>query len=448
MTPESFAECLIDRVDEGQFFVHPRAYSDPDVLRLEIEHIFSKTWCFLTHESEIRRPNDFITTYIVNTPILVTRDRSGAVCAMINACRHKGAVVCAHTKGNAPVHVCRYHAWSYDSSGKLMAMRDRSTGAYPESFRDLDHGLVRLPKVASYRGFVFGSMSSDAPPLDEFLGDMRFFLDLIVDRYPEGIEFVAGTTSYSYRANWKLQLENGMDAYHLGTAHNTLIEIQNRRRAGLGNQDVKDVAFWRNFNSMPQGIMSFEHGHTLLWTGQLSEASRPEDVAAEKVRPSVGDLKADWMRRGRNYYFFPNMQIQDSQSLMLRIFRPLAVDLTEMTTYCMAPVDEPDELRMWRLRQYEDFFNASGLASPDDSTLYEWCQEGYSAIGMPHMQGYARGLGDLVPGPDELARQIGAKPALTVSGPMNIYNETGPVQPFRAWFRMISEGMRRQAGAT
>jgi len=60
----------------------------------------------------------------------------------------------------------------------------------------------------------------------------------------------------------------------------------------------------------------------------------------------------------------------------LRTFRPLAADRTEMKSWCLAPIGEAPELRAWRLRQFEDFFNPGGLATPDDTVTYEGCQSG------------------------------------------------------------------------
>jgi hypothetical protein len=135
------------------------------------------------------------------------------------------------------------------------------------------------------------------------------------------------------------------------------------------------------------------------------------------------------------------MQIQDSQSLMLRLFRPLAVDLTEMSTFCIAPIDEEDELRDWRLRQYEDFFNVAGLATPDDSVIYEWCQEGNGAAGLPFLQGHVRGASALHPGGDAKTLEIGVDPASTYEGPFSYYSETGAQQPYLVWSRMLAAGI-------
>jgi NAD(P)-dependent dehydrogenase (short-subunit alcohol dehydrogenase family) len=48
----------------------------------------------------------------------------------------------------------------------------------------------------------------------------------------------------------------------------------------------------------------------------------------------------------------------------MRHFRPIAVDKTEVTICCIAPKGEAPHSRAHRIRQYEDFFNASGWRRP------------------------------------------------------------------------------------
>ena len=63
-----------------------------------------------------------------------------------------------------------------------------------------------------------------------------------------------------------------------------------------------------------------------------------------------------------------------------------------MKSYCLAPIGEAPELRAWRLRQFEDFFNPGGMATPDDTVTYEGCQSGFGAQPISFLQGYARGM--------------------------------------------------------
>src|SRR5690606_28221267 len=96
---------------------------------------------------------------------------------------------------------------------------------YPDSFNEEGHDLIAIGKLDSYRGFIFGSLSPFVPPLDEFLGDVRPLIDLIADQGPNGVELVPGRTIYTYQGNWKLQLDNGVDPYHLSEAHSSFLDV-------------------------------------------------------------------------------------------------------------------------------------------------------------------------------------------------------------------------------
>src|SRR5258708_12500129 len=99
----------------------------------------------------------------------------------------------------------------------------------------------------------------------------------------------------------------------------------------------------------------------------------------------MGELRAEWMLKARNTHIFPNMQIADAITLMLRTFRPLAADRTEMRSYCLAPIGEAPELRAWRLRQFEDFFNPGGMPTPAPTVPYEPSQTSLGAPPTPSL---------------------------------------------------------------
>jgi hypothetical protein len=111
------------------------------------------------------------------------------------------------------------------------------------------------------------------------------------------------------------------------------------------------------------------------------------------LRERYGMERVKWMLRQRNLTIFPNLQIVDIQSLQLRYWQPLAVNKTRMHSHCLAPIGEAPAARAFRIRQYEEFFNHSGLATSDDNLMYAFCQDGYpAAAGRMASQGYARGL--------------------------------------------------------
>jgi len=428
-----------DRPAEGVFRVHRDVYADQELFELEQKYIFERSWNFLALESQLAKTNDFVTVHIGQTPVLVTRDAKG-LRALVNVCRHKGAVVCSAEAGNSKYHVCPYHGWAYDASGKNVDIKDRKTGAYSPAFDAEDHDLVPLAKLASYKGLVFGSLTPDVPPLEDFLGDLRFFLDLMLEQGPRGMEFIPGRAVYTYRGNWKLQLDNGLDPYHLTSTHLSYIDIQSRRREGQGNVEARQFD-WAMRVAKEGGSFGFENGHAVYWLDQPEPEKRPIYPALPEIRARLSERHAEWMLKARNVHVFPNMQIADAITLMLRTFRPLAVDLTEMRSYCLAPIGEAPEVRAWRLRQFEDFFNPGGMATPDDTIVYSACQSGLSARPISFLQGHARGLGAAVQGGNDIARELGIRPTVSVKGGFTLFNEVTFHAPYREWARLMQAGV-------
>jgi benzoate/toluate 1,2-dioxygenase alpha subunit len=429
-----------DRPAEGVFRVHRAVYTDPGLFELEQRFIFEKTWNFLGLESQIPAPHDYVTTRIGVTPVILMRSAAGELGAFVNVCRHKGAKLCHAEQGNAKYHVCPYHGWAYGSDGRNVDIKDRRDGRYPAAFDAESHDLLTLPHVASYKGLVFGTLSADAPALENFLGDMRIFLDLVMDQGPRGMEFVPGRAAYIYRANWKLQMDNGVDPYHLTTTHTSYMQLQARRRKGEGHLEARQFD-WARRASADGGGMSFAHGHSLIWLDQTEPEKRPAYHDRHEIAARTGPLRTEWMIKARNVQVFPNLQIADAISLMLRVFHPVAADRTEMRSYCLAPVGEDPERRAWRLRQFEDFFNPGGMATPDDTVIYEECQRGLSAQPLGFLQGFSRGLGALQGDDDPIAASLGVRPHSAARGPFEMFNEVAFHGPYREWARMLEAGL-------
>jgi benzoate/toluate 1,2-dioxygenase alpha subunit/2,4,5-trichlorophenoxyacetic acid oxygenase 1 len=192
----------------------------------------------------------------------------------------------------------------------------------------------------SYRGFLFASLSPDVPPIEDYLGETRAFLDLVVDQSHTGeVEFVPGDSVYTFDANWKLQFENGLDYYHFASTHSSYVDILKKRNAIVGQ-----VGFTEEDAHEPegQGSFSFGYGHAVDWSIKHTQLyGRPLGIDPERldaVRKRVGARRAKWMLRQRNLTIFPNLQVIDILSAQVRTWRPLAVNKTEMESHCLAPV--------------------------------------------------------------------------------------------------------------
>ena len=430
---------ILEEPSSDTFLINREVYTSPELFELEMKHIFEGGWVFLGLESQILEPHDFFSTWIGRQPVIVSRDGDGRVHGLINACRHKAALVCHLRQGNKRTHVCAYHSWSYDSAGRNLVIKNERAGAYPESFGDRDHDLARIARLESYRGILFGSLNPDVPPLKDHLGDARAFLDLVVDQSEEGLELVPGRVSYTYDANWKMQLENCLDGYHVTSAHASYLRILERRakeQRADAPRSVFEYKGWEDPNAA-LGSFSFREGHSALWSSQPVSSAHPLFERREELERRVGPVRTRWMFNARNLSIFPNVQFAENAALQIRIMRPLAVDKTEMTTYALAPKGESAEARRKRLRQYEDFFNPSGFATPDDNVSYEDCQKGAAARLVRWSDAYVRGATARMPGPNELARELGISPAYSLTGAFETYDETLLQAPYRRWRQML-----------
>ncbi|WP_371228402.1 benzoate 1,2-dioxygenase large subunit [Pseudomonas sp. QE6] len=399
--------------EKGVYRCRREMFTDPRLFDLEMKHIFEGNWVYLAHESQIPEKNDFLTTMIGRQSIFIARNKDGVLNAFLNACSHKGAMLCRHKSGNRASYTCPFHGWTFNNSGKLLKVKDPAEAGYPEGFNcEGSHDLTRVARFESYRGFLFGSLKADVKPLVEHLGESAKIIDMIVDQSPEGLEVLRGSSSYIYEGNWKLTAENGADGYHVSSVHWNYAATQNQRQQREAGAEVKTMSAG-GWAKQGGGFYSFDHGHLLLWTRWANPEARPAFERRDELVRDHGQARADWMiENSRNLCLYPNVYLMDQFSSQIRIARPIDVNRTEITIYCIAPRGESAEARAQRIRQYEDFFNVSGMATPDDLEEFRSCQQAYqgSASGWNDM---SRGAKHWVQGADDAAREIDLAPALS-----------------------------------
>jgi benzoate/toluate 1,2-dioxygenase subunit alpha len=441
------ASLIDDRPEEGIFRVDRAIFRDADIFELEMRRIFEGGWVFLGLASQAPGPHDFFTTTVGRVPILVMRNGDGQLGAFVNSCPHKGAQVVQTRAGNARMHVCPYHSWSFDSAGRNRAIKWQRAGCYTASFDRSDHGLAPLPRFEEYSGFLFGSLVVDVPTLGQHLGGAARFLDFVVGQPEQGIELVPGAVTFTYDANWKLQLENCSDAYHFTSTHPSYIRIMERRQKGEGAVAVRSIweqsQAWReDAEGVQGGSYSFEHGHVLNWGRIGAGETHPLHESAEAITARHGEAGRDWIFNMRNLTIFPNLQIAENASSQLRVIQPLAPGRTLMRTWCIAPQGESAAARRQRIRQYEDFFNPSGMATPDDTVAYESCQRGHAGRIDPWLQGYSRGMTASRQGGNALSEAIEASPLRNVLADSQLCDETLYHNYYREWARRLTAAVQ------
>jgi benzoate/toluate 1,2-dioxygenase alpha subunit len=403
---------VIDK-EKGIYQCNRAIFTDESLFELEMKAIFEGNWVYLAHESQIAEPGDYYTLTVGRQPIMITRDKDKQLHAMINSCSHRGAMLASRKSGNKTSFTCPFHGWTFNNAGNLLKAKDEKTGAYPPCFKQAgSHDLKQMPRFESYRGFLFGSLSNEVLPLTDYLGDTRQVIDLIVDQAENGLEVLKGASSYTYDGNWKLQMENGADGYHVSVVHWNYASTMARRNYGANCTQTVDANGW---SKSIGGVYGFDNGHMLLWTRALNPEVRPVFKHFNRLNERFGTVRADLMvNETRNLCLYPNVYLMDQFSTQIRVVRPIAVDKTEVTIFCFAPKGESAQDRALRIRQYEDFFNVSGMGTPDDLEEFRACQQGYNAGNLPWSD-MSRGATHWLEGADENAQAMSINPLL--SGP-------------------------------
>lgn len=387
-----------------------RLFADPEFFELEFPQIWEKIWVYLAHESQIPKPRDYVTTWIGRTPVIVNRNDQGKVGGLVNICTHRGSTLCRKMKGSAGDFACSFHGWTFDLDGNLRSAVSESRAGFPEGFDKSTRGLRKV-RVENYRGFIFGTLNPEAEPLVDHLAESKAFIDLIVDQSPQGVEVLKGASTYTYDGNWKSAAENGLDGFHVNAVHGNYVStVKNRmeRKAATNKIEVRNVG---GITRSAGGFYDLGRGHAILWSEWPNPEASPLWPQREELESRMGKTRADWATGYlRNMLIYPNVFLMDQMSTQIRVIRPLSVDKTEVTIYCFAPVGEARSDRSKRLRQYEDFFNASGMATPDDLSEFNASHIGYKNHRIVKWSDVSRGAAHEKPGGDERAQALGLTP--------------------------------------
>jgi len=388
-------------VNADASLISRRCWSDRGVYELEKQVIFGKSWLFLGHESQIRNPGDFVQAYMCETPIILSRGAEGAIHARINSCTHRGLPVCRADHGNTRRFICPYHSWAYSVEGDLVAIPQENTLVNKPDKSTL--GLKRVPRVETWRGLVFGSFDESIVALEDYLGDMRFYLDAFFDRFDSGIEFMGAPHRWVLNANWKLPVENQLgDVNHGPFLHAALIsrEIQDRIEE-LGHSVVTTPGHGATFRLMPED----SRWQDVAWGmeglgGQMGGAEVQAYLREIQARAAerVGPLRA--RMKGLTYGIHPNLAFLWSNT-SFKVSHPRGPGKVEYWSWAVVPADAPDHIKRILRTNYSSFFGPGGMIEQEDSEA--WTQQFIGAsidFADDHPLYYGMGMGEEGPHPD------------------------------------------------
>ncbi|GAB7551385.1 aromatic-ring-hydroxylating dioxygenase subunit alpha [Novosphingobium sp. 11B] len=373
---------IIDDPASNRFLVPRRVFTDRAVFELEYAAIFDTCWLYLGHASELPAPGSFVTRKVARRPILFTRDRDGEFHALFNACPHRGATVCRERSGKSPAFMCLYHGWTFGSDGHLKTLPGSS--GYPEGFKtDPQKQMVHVPRMERFGDFFFISFARDGEDLATYLAGAGDYLKLVSEHSASGMQIVGGTQEYAIRGNWKLLSENSFDGYHAACNHSTYLEYLKSANGALSATPLAGEAF-----DLGNGHAVVEYsapwGRPIAsWVPLWGEEGKAEidGVYAELVS-RVGAPRADRIaRKNRNMVIFPNLVVNDIMAITVRTYFPTAPDYMEINAWALAPREESEWRRKYRLYNFTEFLGPGGFATPDDVEAIEKCQQGYATAG-------------------------------------------------------------------
>jgi phenylpropionate dioxygenase-like ring-hydroxylating dioxygenase large terminal subunit len=380
-----------DLVQEDR--VHRLLYTDPAIFDAEMTHIFGGTWVYLAHESQIPNHNDFVTATLGQRPLIVTRDDAGTIRALYNRCTHRGTTLCRWYKGNSRSFQCPYHGWSFLNTGKLRGV------PWPEGYaekivRDPKYNLAQVPRIESYRGFIFGTLNMDAVPLSAHLGPIKRPIDEWLDRNPGGKVVVCEANRLKFKGNWKLAYDNSGDGYHVVFSHRSLLKTENRFK---DEQTAKGMSYYHSTpDEQPMYIQYMGNGHHFkdkrpnierkpggLWA--IESLHPGMEHVQEKLRGRFGDRAESMLDLAGsepvNINVFPNLSLLGNH---IQVFEPISFEETD-TIWYGTRIEDVDgtlgdevlaDINALRMRTQEGFPN---FGEVDDVTNFEQIQRGLKA---------------------------------------------------------------------
>ena len=351
--------------DEKAGTISPIVYADPAIYELELERIFSRSWLFIAHETQIPKAGDFLSTYMAEDPVIAVRQKDGSVRVFLNQCRHRGMKICRTDGGNAKAFTCTYHGWAYDIAGNLVQVPLEE-----QSFPNLDKSKwgARQARVDSYKGLIFATWNEEAPTLSDYLGDFRHYFDTVLDASEGGTEAIGGIVKWIIPCNWKFAAEQfASDMYHGTMSHTSpIMAAITEEHQGIDPTNLPGYQFRaRNgghgtgFFDAPEGA---NWGFRIEQAGEQVEGFDPE-AAQSRQAAHLGDKRGTAF--AQHLTIFPNFSIFNG-ACTARVWHPRGPNEIEVWAFGLvdkaASEAEKEQVRLMTTRT----FSAGGTWEQDD----------------------------------------------------------------------------------
>ena len=182
--------------------------------RLEVEHVWSRTWQMACREEQIPDAGSHVVYDVGDLSLIVIRGHDGEIRAFHNSCLHRGTQLRAES-GSVDRLRCPFHGFTWDLDGTMCEL------PCVWDFPHVDPDAYRLPEaqVGTWGGFVFVNPSLDAPSLREYLGELPEHFE----RFPLEDRWMSAHVAKVLACNWKVGIEAFIEAFHTFAVHPQLI---------------------------------------------------------------------------------------------------------------------------------------------------------------------------------------------------------------------------------
>jgi len=194
-------------------------YTSREYQRREREAIWMRVWQIAGRVDDLPKVGDWMEYRIFDQSFVIARGKDEKFRGFVNACRHRGNVLCTGRTGNAKRgFLCRYHLWSYDLDGRLRGvLRENLAGPIDKD----ENSLIEVP-VDTFAGFIFINPDPQAAPLSEWIGDE--IADMLAPYHLDEMVTVMNVRE-PLDCNWKVVMDAFEEGYHINGIHPQLLSV-------------------------------------------------------------------------------------------------------------------------------------------------------------------------------------------------------------------------------
>ena len=195
--------------------MHSDFYTNEDLFKSSNKKIFSSSWKLVGHKTNFKcstTPFTFLPEILPYELLLI--NQNDLYSCISNVCTHRGHILCNEEK-NRKVLRCKYHARTFDFSGKIKS----APGFNNVKNFPLDTDNLALLDLIDWNGFLFVCLG-DAIDIRSILNDMKSR----IKQFPfDKLNFSSELSSvYTVDAHWAIYCENYLEGFHVPFVHKGL----------------------------------------------------------------------------------------------------------------------------------------------------------------------------------------------------------------------------------